>query len=156
MKSLPCSITAAVAPALIRPNHDVEVFRRSSSWMLESFLQRHREVIRAKIALAVRQAQTESDGGNQSISSELKTQSSKRKYGARTQAAQDRNQQRSQDDSDSDDNNGSRPPKALRTDINSDEPRERFACPYHQRNPERYRDTPICVGPGWRSISKVK
>ncbi|KAI1877478.1 hypothetical protein JX265_003486 [Neoarthrinium moseri] len=138
-----------------------ESLRPVSLWLLHSFLQRHRDAIRVKVELATRQAQT---GANDSKHKTVASSSlGKRKNESRKQSAQDRSRKASGDDNSpgedgEDDEDDLRAPKAARPDAipASGEPTERLACPYYQRRPDLYHNKPICVGPGWWKVSKVK
>jgi len=32
----------------------------------------------------------------------------------------------------------------------------KFACPFFKRNPEKYRDSRSCTGPGWATVRRTK
>ncbi|KAJ4130997.1 hypothetical protein NW768_006537 [Fusarium equiseti] len=68
--------------------------------------------------------------------------------------------QSSRDESENDEEEGEggfrRNRDSKRTKTTKDDTRPRFACPYHQYNPTKFRGERTCCGPGWTDISRVK
>lgn len=54
------------------------------------------------------------------------------------------------DDEEDDKGSGS---KRMKVDEN---PGKRLACPFFKRNPQRYQEERSCVGPGWRTVHRLK
>ncbi|KAJ3501518.1 hypothetical protein NM208_g16918 [Fusarium decemcellulare] len=55
-----------------------------------------------------------------------------------------------------DDDESSRKKDSKRAKTTKDDTRPRYACPYHQFNPERFGKVRTCCGPGWTELSRVK
>jgi hypothetical protein len=43
-----------------------------------------------------------------------------------------------------------------RRPVGDDEVGRRLACPYFKRDPRKYSEERSCVGPGWRTVHRVK
>lgn len=56
-------------------------------------------------------------------------------------------------DSDEEEDNEGLRPKRCKTEDTSN---KRLACPFFKRNPHRYKEERSCVGPGWKTIHRLK
>ncbi|KAK8121707.1 hypothetical protein PG984_010377 [Apiospora sp. TS-2023a] len=147
-------------PTAIRNLHR-ERFDSVALPKLGVFLKLHREAIKNTVAFIRRHAQSE-DADTKGKSTDpdgSASQSLKRKGVHHMGSANGKHGQSPNDnkESDTDEEGDSRPPKVPRAEAAcvSEDPKELLACPFYQHCPERYQ-VKNCVGPGWRSVSKVK
>ncbi|KAI1178133.1 hypothetical protein F4777DRAFT_145281 [Nemania sp. FL0916] len=61
-----------------------------------------------------------------------------------------------EDEGEADDQDTARPPNPDAGDKGKEKEMVRFACPYFKCNPMKYQQWPICPGPGWSDVHRVK
>lgn len=62
-----------------------------------------------------------------------------------------------EDDDDDGDDDGGKHPRQKKVKLEEGEPsKKRLACPFFKHNPRRYQEERSCVGPGWRTVHRLK
>ncbi|KAF4972376.1 hypothetical protein FZEAL_9605 [Fusarium zealandicum] len=73
------------------------------------------------------------------------------------QKRSNRHSSRDESENDNDSDEGFRKKKEIkRAKTTKDDTRPRFACPYHQYDPKKFRTKRTCCGPGWPELSRLK
>lgn len=98
---------------------------------------------------------TATGGASKAASSEAPANNSGRKRGRGDESPPERNPNESNQDGNGDDPNKRRKGNP-NTKLSNAKKGKRYACPYYQREPNRFRETRSCLGPGWTEVHRVK
>lgn len=61
------------------------------------------------------------------------------------------------EDNDDGEDDGDKHPRQKKAKVGDGEPsNKRLACPFFKHNPQRYQEERSCVGPGWRTVHRLK